>query len=51
MDNKIIASNNDIVFYKKNNGDTNIELLIKIWILAIISCNSFVLKKENVTEL
>ena len=28
MDNKIIASNNDIVFYKKDNGDTNIELLI-----------------------
>ena len=28
MDNKIIASNNDVVFYKKDNGDTNIELLI-----------------------
>ncbi len=27
-DNKMIASNSDIVFYKKDNGDTNIELLI-----------------------
>ena len=24
----MIASNSDIVFYKKDNGDTNIELLI-----------------------
>jgi len=35
MDNKIIASNNEIVFYKKDNGDTNIELLINgdtLWV-------------------
>lgn len=35
MENRIIASNNDIVFYKKNNGDTNIELLINgetLWV-------------------
>lgn len=35
MENKIIASNNDIVFYKKDNGDTNIELLINgktLWV-------------------
>ena len=33
--NKIIASNNDIVFFKKDNGDTNIELLINgetLWV-------------------
>lgn len=28
MDNKIIATNNDIVFFKKDNGDTNIELFM-----------------------
>ena len=28
MHNKMIATNNDIVFYKKDNGDTNIELLL-----------------------
>lgn len=28
MDDKMIATNNDIVFYKKDNGDTNIELLL-----------------------
>ena len=35
MDNKIIASNNDIIFYKKNNGDTNIELMVNgetLWV-------------------
>lgn len=35
MDNRIIASNNDIIFYKNNNGDTSIELLINgetLWV-------------------
>ena len=35
MNNKIIATNKDIVFYKKENGDTNIELLINgatLWV-------------------
>lgn len=35
MDNRIIASNNDIVFFKKDNGDINIELLINgetLWV-------------------
>ena len=35
MNNKIIAENNDIVFYKKYNGETNIELLINgetLWV-------------------
>ena len=36
MNDKLIASNNNIVFYKKDNGETNIELLIRgenIWVL------------------
>ena len=28
MNNKIFATNKDIVFYKKNNGEMNIELLL-----------------------
>jgi len=35
MKNKIIAKNNDIIFYKKDNGETNIELLINgetLWV-------------------
>ena len=35
MNNKIVATNKDIVFYKKDNGDTNIELLINgatLWV-------------------
>ena len=28
MNNKIIATNKDIIIYKKDNGDTNIELLL-----------------------
>ena len=40
MNNKIIASNNDIVFYKKDNGDTNIELLINGETLCGVSKNN-----------
>ena len=35
MNNKVIATNNDIVFYKKDNGDVNIELLVNretLWV-------------------
>ena len=35
MENKIVATNNDIVFYKRDNGDTGIELLINgetLWV-------------------
>ena len=35
MDNKMIATNSDIIFYKKDNGDINIELLINgetLWV-------------------
>ena len=29
INNKVDATNNDIIFYKKDNGENNIELLIK----------------------
>jgi len=28
MENRVIATNNEIVFYKRNSGENNIELLI-----------------------
>ena len=30
MDNKVMATNNNVFSYKKDNGDTNIDLLILI---------------------
>lgn len=53
MDNKIIASNNDIVFYKKNNGDTNIELLINgetLWVSQKTMAEIFDIDRTVITK-
>ena len=48
MNKDLIASSNDIVFYKNNNGDTNIELLINgetLWITQKTMAEIFMLTK------
>ena len=53
MDNKIIASNNDIVFYKKDNGDTNIELLINgetLWVSQKTMAEIFDIDRTVITK-
>lgn len=53
MDNKIIASNSDIVFYKKDNGDTNIELLINgetLWVSQKTMAEIFDIDRTVITK-
>jgi len=53
MDDKIIASNNDIVFYKKDNGETNIELLIRgenIWVSQKTMAEIFDIDRTVITK-
>ena len=53
VDNKIIASNNDIVFYKKDNGDTNIELLINgetFWVSQKTMAEIFDIDRTVITK-
>ena len=53
MDNKIIASNNDIIFFKKDNGDTNIELLINgetLWVTQKTMAEIFDVQRPAITK-
>ena len=53
MDNKIIASNNDFVFFKKDNGDTNIELLINgetLWVTQKTMAEIFDVQRPAITK-
>lgn len=53
MKNKIIAPNNDIVFYKKDNGDTNIELLINgetLWVSQKTMAEIFDIDRTVITK-
>ena len=53
MDNKIIATNSDIVFYKKDNGDTNIELLINgetLWVTQKTMAEIFDVQRPAITK-
>ena len=53
MDNKMIATNNDIVFYKKDNGDTNIELLINgetLWVSQKTMAQIFDVQRPAITK-
>ena len=52
-DNKMIASNSDIVFYKKDNGDTNIELLINgetLWVSQKTMAEIFDIDRSVITK-
>ena len=53
MNNKIIATHNDIVFYKKDNGDTNIELLINgetLWVSQKTMAEIFDIDRTVITK-
>ena len=53
MDIKSIATNNDIVFYKKDNGETNIELLINgetLWITQKTMAEIFDIDRTVITK-
>ena len=53
MDNKLIGTENDIVFYKKNNGDTNIELLINgetLWVSQKTMAQIFEIDRTVITK-
>ena len=53
MDNKMIATNNDIVFLKKDNGDTNIELLINgetLWVTQKTMAEIFDIQRPAITK-
>ena len=49
----MIATNNDIVFYKKNNGDTSIELLINgetFWVTQKTMAEIFDIDRTVITK-
>ncbi len=53
MNNKLIGTENDIVFYKKNNGDTNIELLINgqtLWVSQKTMAEIFEIDRTVITK-
>ncbi len=53
MDNKLIGTENDIVFYKKKNGDTNIELLINgetLWVSQKTMAQIFEIDRTVITK-
>lgn len=53
MDNKMIATNNDIVFFKNDNGDTNIELLINgetLWVTQKTMAEIFDVQRPAITK-
>ena len=53
MENKIIAKNDDIVFYKKDNGETNIELLINgetLWVSQKTMAEIFDIGRTVITK-
>ena len=53
MNNKKIATNNDIVFYKKDNGDTKIELLLNgetLWVSQKTMAEIFDIDRTVITK-
>ena len=49
----MIASNNDIVFFKKDNGETNIELLINgetLWVTQKTMAEIFDVQRPAITK-
>jgi len=53
MNNKLIGTENDIIFYKKNNGDTNIELLINgetLWVSQKTMAEIFEIDRTVITK-
>ena len=53
MNNKIIATNNDIVFYKNANGNTNIELLLNgetLWVSQKTMAEIFGVQRPAITK-
>ena len=53
MDNKLIANENDIVFYKKDNGDINIELLVNgqtLWVSQKTMAQIFDVDRTVITK-
>ena len=53
MNNNIAASNKDIIFYKKENGDTNIELLINgetLWVTQKTMAEIFDVQRPAITK-
>ena len=53
MNNKVIATNNDIVFYKKDNGDVNIELLVNgetLWVSQKTKSEIFDVDRTVITK-
>ena len=51
MDNKFIATNNDIVFFKRDNGETNIELLINgetLWVTQKTMAEIFDVQRPDI---
>ena len=53
MKNKVIAKNNDIVFYKGDNGETNIELLINgesLWVTQKTMAEIFDVQRPAITK-
>ena len=53
MDNNMIAKTNDIVFYKRDNGETNIELLINgetLWVTQKTMAEIFDVQRPAITK-
>jgi len=53
MNNRVIAQNKDIVFYKKDNGETNIELLINgetLWVSQKTMAEIFDIDRTVITK-
>ena len=53
MNNKMIITNKDIDFYKKDNGDTNVELLIKgetLWVSQKTMAEIFDVDRTVITK-
>ena len=53
MNNKIFATNKDIVFYKKNNGEMNIELLLNgetLWVTQKTMAEIFDIDRSVITK-
>ena len=53
MDNKMIATTNDIVFFKKDNGDTHVELLINgetLWVTQKTMAEIFDVQRPAITK-
>ena len=53
MNNKMIASTKDIVFYKKDNGETNIELMINgesLWVTQKTMAEIFDVQRPAITK-